>query len=179
MNSKLTQIGEKIDKSLYVWAIKRRSFKIERDYVSYVARNRGISDNEHIFQVFDNIDTKSPALLTHASIIIASLSLFISRGNIKDWKTTIITIELIVYLLVAITLLRCIKIINGQASFEINRKNIPFNTSQSRERYETKKEFLPLFREYILRMELYSVANRYTIWAKLFLLLLVPAMVLF
>ncbi len=88
-----------------------RWFKIEidREVKFYPSRNK-IEEIDQILHDMEAIDSKSGALLTHISIMFAVLSFFLNGSNNHFLVQILFLFEFIVYLVVAMILMRCIDI---------------------------------------------------------------------
>ena len=86
-------------------------FKIEinREAKFYPARNK-MEEISQILHDMEAIDSKSGALLTHISIMFAVLGFFLSDPNNHFLVQVSFLIEFIIYLVVAMVLMRCIDI---------------------------------------------------------------------
>lgn len=77
---------------------------------SFFEQLRGALPNrEHVLHDMSVIDAKSSALLTHVSIMIAVVAVFLGQPSAPHW-TWVFTAELAVFSVVAMCLLRCIDI---------------------------------------------------------------------
>lgn len=68
-----------------------------------------LPNREHVLHDMSVIDAKSSALLTHVSIMIAVVAVFLGQPNSPMW-TWVFTVELSMFSIVAMFLLRCIDI---------------------------------------------------------------------
>lgn len=77
----------------------------------YVARRKNLDpkDKEHILYDMDIIDSKSAALLTHVSIMLAVVVVLLSSMKIPFWRH-LMTAELAAFSMVAMFLLRCVDV---------------------------------------------------------------------
>jgi hypothetical protein len=75
-------------------------------------RQRGAleEDQQHFLHDMSIIDAKSSALLTHVSIMLAVIALFLGQPHTALWRW-VFTVELTVFSVVAVLLLRCVDIL--------------------------------------------------------------------
>tara|TARA_R110002126_G_scaffold51760_2_gene141392 strand:+ start:26986 stop:27447 length:462 start_codon:yes stop_codon:yes gene_type:complete len=97
-----------------------------------------------IFRYMDDLDTKSSALLTHVSMLIAAVSIMLSVYD-DEISRSFLLIEAAAYVYIATGLLRCVSIIN------------PHNTDLESYREDT-------LREVVIRVSVYRKARTFTIF---------------
>lgn len=101
---------DKIIETLYIIRDKDRDLDEIRSVLEHPVTYNGAEIEASVFKYMDDIDSKSSALLTHVSMIIAAISIMI--GSINDNIFDIILLlEVSGYIFVATGLLRCIRII--------------------------------------------------------------------
>jgi hypothetical protein len=72
-------------------------------------RRRSVKDIEHILYDMDVVDSKSAALLTHVSIMLAVIVVLINSSTQRVWQL-IMTGELVSFSIVGMLLLRCVDV---------------------------------------------------------------------
>lgn len=75
----------------------------------YTALRKQLKNKEHFLYDMNIIDSKSSALLTHVSIMLAVVVVLISLAPGKIWEV-IMTLELIAFTIVGMLLLRCVDV---------------------------------------------------------------------
>jgi hypothetical protein len=78
---------------------------------------------EYFLHDMSIVDTKSSALLTHVSVMIAVVAIFLQTNPPRQWQT-MLTIELTLFSLVAVVLLWCVDIMGPP------RRQIPSESSE-------------------------------------------------
>lgn len=121
-------------------------FKIEiHREVNFFSARKKIEEIEQILHDMEAIDSKSGALLTHISIMLAVLGFFLSDSNNHLLVQILFLFELIIYLVVAMVLIRCIDIMGPPF------RELPENQKSLNETY---------YFEITLRKEIYHRALR-------------------
>jgi len=115
-----------------------------------------------ISRTFQLIDTKASGLLTHASMMIASLGVAGHLIANSYFEEGVILVEIMLYLLVACACLRCMAIFNEHSVGA-------GHTSASD----------PVRDELILRRELFSTCNRATIYLTMLIFFSLPILYLY
>lgn len=80
------------------------------------SKEHDVNNRQAIFKYMDDIDSKSSALLAHVSMIIAAVSVMLAAFDQSFFKYLLL-LELAIYIVVAIGLLRCVSILRPR-SFE-------------------------------------------------------------
>ena len=134
---------------------------LTREFEYYPLRNKveGIKD---VLYDMDILDSKSSALLTHISVMFVALGFFIVDSNNHRIIQSLLVTEFIIYLVIAMLLLRCIDIMGP-----------PFRKPPNHASEEDLKAMY--YFEVTLRREIYARSLRivYTLTA-----LLVPIILL-
>jgi len=68
------------------------------------------ADREHFLHDMSILDAKSSALLTHVSIMLAVIALFLGQEHTALWSW-VFTVELTAFSIIAVLLLRCVDIL--------------------------------------------------------------------
>ncbi len=76
----------------------------------FEAQRAGLKNRDHFLHDMSLIDSKSSALLTHVSIMLAVIAVLLAQPNSPVWKW-IFTAELIAFSAVGVLLLRCVDIL--------------------------------------------------------------------
>lgn len=80
-----------------------------QDESAFEQLRNALPNRQHVLHDMSVIDAKSSALLTHVSIMMAVVAVFLSQPNGSHW-TWVLTVELVMFSVVAMFLLRCIDI---------------------------------------------------------------------
>jgi hypothetical protein len=89
----------------------RRLFRLRpQDEHVFEAQRADLKNREHFLYDMSLIDTKSSALLTHVSIMLAVVAVLLAQPGDPPWKW-ILTAELIAFSGVGVLLLRCVDIL--------------------------------------------------------------------
>lgn len=108
------------------------------------------------FGLFDALDTKTTAVLTHVSLLVALVGVLLSARDLNLWYKTALSIELVVYLSLTCLCMRCIRFLLPNKL----RKD-----SHSRE----------VYKEIIRRWAIYTIVSDITILATFSLIFVVIA----
>lgn len=76
---------------------------------AFALRRRDVKDIDHLLYDMDIIDSKSAALLTHVSIMLAVIVVLLNYSQDRTWQL-IMTGELLCFSLVGLLLLRCVDV---------------------------------------------------------------------
>ncbi|MEP6619019.1 MAG: hypothetical protein ABJE47_06890 [bacterium] len=76
----------------------------------FEAQRAALENRDHFLHDMSVIDAKSSALLTHVSIMLAVVAVFLGQQNGVLWKW-VFTVELAAFSVVAVFLLRCVDIL--------------------------------------------------------------------
>ena len=88
-----------------------RFFRLRpQDEHLFEVQRAGLENRDHFLHDMSLIDTKSSALLTHVSIMLAVIAVLLAQSNGAAWKW-ILTAELIAFSVVSVLLLRCVDIL--------------------------------------------------------------------
>jgi hypothetical protein len=75
----------------------------------FESRRATLQNREHVLHDMSIIDTKSSALLTHVSIMLAVVAVLLAQPNVTFWRW-VFTTELIAFSAAGVLLLRCVDI---------------------------------------------------------------------
>ena len=89
----------------------RMIFRVPKDSVEdeYIHRKTQVENYPAMVQEMDTIDSKSSALLTHVSIMLAVVAVLVESVEVWIWQVVLV-IELLVYSVFGLILLRCVDI---------------------------------------------------------------------
>jgi hypothetical protein len=110
----MTGIVGYLDKFLYRAVVTERNVKWEQKYQELRSRIANTSVGDVAIESLGTVNNKTQALLAHVSMMIAVLSLFaglVIRDGVGHY---LVIIEIMLYVLMTIGLLRCIKIAGSE-----------------------------------------------------------------
>ncbi|MEM8495812.1 MAG: hypothetical protein AAF663_10555 [Planctomycetota bacterium] len=102
--SRQTSIVTKFDNAIL--KVTRSKCRHEKRYAAIRPTAKNI---DHVLNDMDIIDSKSSALLTHVSIMLAVVAILMAISTSVVWKS-ILAVELVAFTLVGLALLRCVDI---------------------------------------------------------------------
>lgn len=93
---------------LILWLFRVKS----EEEVNYAETRDKVSQIKHILYDMDIIDSKSSALLTHVSLMIAVLIglMIVGLGEEHYFIRLLLRVEIVIYIIIAMFLLRCVDI---------------------------------------------------------------------
>ena len=112
-------LAKKIDTIISAIFARRINIDQDRRYFQTQASEHKESLERFVLRYMDNIDSKSGALLTHVSMMIAVLSIA-SNMNISTGVKFVLFGEIIAYIFISIGLLRCLDLIGAHS---VSREN--------------------------------------------------------
>ena len=101
--------------------------------------------------LISSLETKAGVLLTHISMMIAVTGIMLTAGSESDWYKLFLTIELSVYLILALVCIRC------QSHFDANKLSRTHQQHQSKQQTAVSHVYQRIvygelhFREWLFR----------------------------
>ena len=163
-NSPIKYIDEKILKSL------TRSGRLTAYTQSLQFKSNviGGGQDSNALKDVDAVDTKSGPLLSHVSVMIAIIAVFLSLSSFTIPKKIFLGLEMMAYVIIALCCLRCIHV------EEIGSGNIPYTEEQHKKPMKTA-----LLTEAALKMHILRFANGFAMLLTAFMLITTPLLFLF
>lgn len=106
-----------IDQLIYRLLVGSKALSEERKYLQVQSQAKGETLANTSLYLLDIIDAKTQALLAHVSMMIAVLSLFATFVIKSGTAHFVLILEIIGYVVIAIGLLRCVRIIGPEMGF--------------------------------------------------------------
>lgn len=135
-----------LDRLLVWWFDLKPQYEIEYERAR---KEEHIPQIEHILKDMGIIDSKSSALLTHVSIMIAVAFGLTSLQDINSIIKIFLYFEAFAYIVVALLLMRCVDIMGPPF------RTVEYNDSAIKENY---------LNEILIRRSVYQLAVRAVIW---------------